>query len=450
MTNKEAGAALREVNVATILDKQNLRRAHLVIWALCFADNLLDGFDAQLMAFTAPAITRDWHILPSPFAIVFMAAAIGFGVGNFGSGPLADRYGRKNAIVAATLFYALATLVTPLTTSILEITVLRFIAGVGLGAVMPNAFAITSEYAPARYRATMIATMFAGSPLGGVLAGLSSSVIIPKFGWVGAFYLGGLLPLILLPFIVLALPESVRYLVAKGRSNELVARYLNRISGTTSFVGNEAYVLLAQPKKAFFIKQLFADGRAASSVLIALVYITNQITLFFLGNWLPLLLHAAKMSPANLLLISSLFFLGGAVGGSILGRVVDRFGAYRVLIPIFSTTVVVSALIGYSTGNHLGLSIVIFLSGFCGFGGQIATHTITAAIYPTGIRSSGMAWALGLGRLGSIVGSGAGGLLLGLNLATPQLFLLLTIPTTVAVVSLCALAIVRRGMPDAA
>jgi len=441
--------AATEINVATVLDNERLRWPHILIWGICFLSNLLDGFDAQLMAFASPAITKQWHLPPTAFAAVFVAATAGIAIGNFISGPIADRFGRKNVIVATTVMYALATLAVPYCESLGEIAILRLVAGIGLGAVIPNTFAITSEYAPARYRATLIGTMFVGGPLGGVLAGFLSAYVISTFGWQAVFTMGGILPMILLPFVAFFMPESVRFLVARGADRKVVAGHLNRMAGERKYYGAEIFILPAQPKKAFFVKQLFSEGRAVSTSLVTATYIANMVVLFFLANWLPLALKDAKVSPENLLRISSLFYLGGVLGGIVLARIVDLYGTYRTLIPTFIITIFLSASIGYTTEHVWAMVAAIFLSGFCVIGGQTAVHPITASIYPTSIRSSGMSWALGVGRIGSIIGSSAGGILLGLDLGSRNIFLLLAIPTTITVVALAALSKVRHGVEDA-
>jgi AAHS family 4-hydroxybenzoate transporter-like MFS transporter len=440
---------VNEVNVARVVDSLPVRRSHLLIWALCFIDNLFDGYDGQLMAFAAPAITTKWHISPATFAIVFVATSAGFFVGNFGSGPIADRVGRKWTAIAATAIYALATLLTPALPTITPMALLRFIAGVGLGALMTNAFALISEYAPAKYRATMIGAMFAGSPLGGVIAGLVSARLIPQFGWELPFIIGGILPLALLPLLMMRLPESVRFLVARGHNRNRIATLLNALSGEPRYRASDNFVLHAQPARGFFLRQLFTDGRAMSTSLIAILYVLNQATLFFIGNWLPLLLHQARVPATYLLEMSSLFFLGGAVGGAVLGRCADRFGRFTVLIPAYVVTLIVASSIGRLTDMYPILALAIFVTGFCGFGGQIGTHAITASVYPTAIRSSGIAWAQGMGRLGAIIGSGAGGALMALGLGTANLFLALAVPAGGSLVALTLLRSARRGLTDA-
>ena len=204
------------VDVTQVIDGGRFGRFQWMVAIWCFVLVTLDGFDNGAINFAAPVIVKEWGIAMPTFTSVFVAGLFGLMIGALCSGPLADRFGRKLILLTSTLVLSVFALATALAHSIDQLWVLRFFTGIGVGGLMPNSIALTAEYAPRRIRATAVAVMFLGFPLGAGAPGWLGPALISNFGWQGFFILGGVLPLILLPIAIFVLPESIRYLVNRG------------------------------------------------------------------------------------------------------------------------------------------------------------------------------------------------------------------------------------------
>jgi AAHS family 4-hydroxybenzoate transporter-like MFS transporter len=211
--------ALPPVDVSEFIDRSRISPFQITLMAICGLVAMLDGFDAQLIGYVVPAIARSWGIqgpaIGASFKFVFASGLVGLTIGALAGGPLADRFGRKTVMLGSVAVFGAFTLASVLASDVPSLIVLRFLTGLGLGGSMPNTIALTAEYAPRHLRSTLITTMFTGFPIGNVIAGVVSVPVIESFGWQGVFYCGGLAPLVLLPFALLVLPESVRFLVAR-------------------------------------------------------------------------------------------------------------------------------------------------------------------------------------------------------------------------------------------
>lgn len=413
-------------------DAAPITRLHILVTVLCGLVALLDGFDTQSIAFVAPVIAGAWHRSSASFGPVFGAGLMGLTLGAFILSPVADRFGRKTIILLAMTIFGGFAAATALASSMNELLVYRLLTGFGLGAAMPNIIALTSEYAPLRLRATLVTIMFCGFPLGSTLGGLISTPLIAAFGWPAIFILGGVLPLLLLPFVAIWLPESARFLAAKGD--------VRRVSENSERVGGVPAAVLEEPASGMPVLQLFRAGRARVTCLLWLAFFMNLLVMYFLVNWLPSLLRASGQPLEIAILSTSLLNLGGVAGAIVLGRVLDRLSPPLVL----GTAYLGAALfIGVAA---LGASILpvllpaVFLAGFGVVGAQIGMNAMTAGIYPTAIRATGVGWALGVGRIGAIIGPVAGGLLLADGWTAEPLVLAAVAPALVAAAAVFGLA----------
>lgn len=281
------GVQQTSVDIAAVIDRVSLGRVQWMTIFLCGLVAILDGFDTQAIAFVAPLIAKDLHLDMSAFGPVFGAGLLGLTVGALAFGPAADKWGRKPIIIASTLVFGVFAFLTPFVHSFNALLAMRFLTGLGLGGAMPNIIALTSEYAPKAKRATLVTLMFCGFPLGAVLGGLISAQLMPRFGWPSVFYLGGILPLALLPFLLLWLPESIRYLVAQGAGSDRPLAILRRLDPAGGYSDGTRCVLPEQIVKGSPISQLFTDGRAFGTGLLWVVFFCNLLILYFLINWLP-------------------------------------------------------------------------------------------------------------------------------------------------------------------
>jgi AAHS family 4-hydroxybenzoate transporter-like MFS transporter len=428
-----SGAPQATIDVATVIDRVRLSRLQWVTILLCGLVAIFDGFDTQAIAFVAPVIARDFSVETSAFGPVFGAGLFGLTVGALALGPAADRWGRKPIIIISTLVFGLFALLTPLSSSLTTLMLYRFLTGLGLGGAMPNIIALTSEYSPKEKRATLVTLMFCGFPLGAVLGGVVSARLIAIYGWPAVFYLGGVLPLLLLPFLWLCLPESIRFLVACGHSSDALLSIMRRIDPAGDYHAECQWALDEEKADGSSIKQLFLGGRAFGTSLLWVVFFSNLLILYFLINWLPAVLQQAGLPIERAIIATVVLNAGGIVGGLLLGRLVDRQQPFSILTAAYGFAALLVAAIGAVGASAVPLlMLVIFAAGFFVIGTQYCMNALAANFYPTRLRSTGVGWALGIGRIGSIVGPVVGGLILSSGWQVGELFTAAAVPAAVS------------------
>ena len=424
-----AGASL--VDVAGFIDQQPVGGFQIKLLLTCAAVLFLDGFDTTSIGFVAPALAREWGLTKGALGPVFSAGLFGLMIGALVFGPLADRIGRKKIIVFSTLAFGIGALATAFVQDVNTLLAIRFLTGLGLGGAMPNTIAMTSEFSPHRRRATMVMIMFCGFSAGAALGGLLAAALIPQFGWRSVFVAGGVAPLLLVPILALRLPESVRFLALTGRANQGVAQLLGLLSPRAAFAPATQFVIHEPGLAGIPMLHLFRDGRTLVTLLLWVVFFMSLLDLYFLTNWLPTVLNDLGSSVSAAAVIGSMLQVGGVVGALALGSIIDRF-SFRALALVYFVAVFAVGAIGQFGHSVVLVAAAIFTAGFCMVGGQIAANALAATFYPTSIRATGVGWALGIGRIGSIVGPLVGGVLLTMKWSTSSVFL------AAAAAALCA------------
>ena len=419
---------MASIDIESIIDAAPLSRFQWQAIAICLSIGLLDGLDIQLIGVAAPALAHDWGLQPKDLGPVFMAAPAGMIVGALGLGPLADRFGRKWLIITATLLFGLLTLATARVQSVQELTLLRFVAGIGLGGVLPNLIALVNEYSPKRLRGTITAIAFCGLPLGSMFGGLLARWAIPAFGWPSLFVIGGTIPILIALAAIVLLPESIRYLLLDDTKRATVLALLKKIAPLqpVTAVTNTA-AASALPAKSSPL-DLFGPRRTSITLLLSLSLGMNMFMLYFLINWIPTLMHIAGMTPANALWSSILINLGGTLGAFSWGILMDKFGNFRAMSFAGVAAAAAILLVGFGNDSKSLLLPALFVTGFCVLGAQIGAYSLVASVYPTRIRSSGVGTVLGIGRFGSVIGPMAGGLMLTLGWPIPLIFAAVAVP----------------------
>jgi AAHS family 4-hydroxybenzoate transporter-like MFS transporter len=422
------------INITTVIDASPLGRFRMLTITLCGLVALLDGFDTQAIAFVASAMADHWGTDVALFGPVFAAGLFGLMIGALVMGPIADRYGRKKIIVGSCVWFGAFALLTPLTSDIPSLIAVRFMTGLGLGAAMPNIIALTSEYAP-RHRCTMLVTlMFCGFPLGAVLGGLVSTKLIPLYGWHAVFILGGVAPLVVACILMLWLPESIRFLVAQGGRPASVTKICNAINPGGGYSAGQQFSIAEEKLEGLPIKHLFTRGRMIGTLALWVVFFSNLLLIYFLINWLPSVLQKSGMPIERAIIGTVMLNAGGIAGGLILSRVIDKIGPYLVLTVTYLVAVPLVAVIG-RFDNLVMLMGAILVAGFCVLGAQFGINSLAANFYPTSARSSGVGWALGIGRIGSIIGPLVGGTMLTLAWTTESIFLAAALPALLSAVA---------------
>jgi AAHS family 4-hydroxybenzoate transporter-like MFS transporter len=419
------------VEVAQFIDAQPVGAFQIKLLLTCATVLFLDGFDTTAIGYVAPALAKEWNVGKAALGPVFSAGLFGLMIGALFFGPLADRIGRKKIIILSTAAFGIGTLVTAFVNDVNTLLAIRFLTGLGLGGAMPNTIALTSEFSPHRRRATMVMAMFVGFSIGAALGGFLAAALIPQFGWRSVFVVGGAAPLLLTPILALRLPESVRFLALTGSADARVAQLLAFINAKASFAPTTRFVVDEPALKGIPVRHLFADGKALATLLLWVVFFMSLLDIYLLSNWLPTVLNDLGASISLAAVIGSMFQVGGVIGTFALGSIIDRF-SFRALALVYFIGVFGVGAIGQLGHSPILVTVAIFVAGFCIVGGQIAANALAAAFYPTSVRATGVGWALGVGRVGSIVGPLVGGVLLSLKWSAGEVFV------AAALAALCA------------
>ncbi|WP_248321387.1 MFS transporter [Caballeronia sp. Sq4a] len=416
---------------------------HFMLLALCGLCLVIDGFDAQAMGYVAPAVIAEWGVPKSALGPVFSASLFGMLLGALGLSVLADRIGRRPVLIGATLFFGLTMIATAFTHSLPVLTALRFVTGLGLGCIMPNAMALVGEFSSTQHRVKRMMLVSCGFTLGAALGGFLSAALIPSLGWRSVFWVGGAVPLVLALAMFVGLPESLQFLVLKGheaRARAWLAKFdpSLRIDSTTRLIVRE------KGGEGAPVAELFRSGRAPVTLILWSISFMNLIDLYFLSNWLPTVMRDAGYSPGMAVLVGTLLQTGGVLGTLLLGWFIERFGFVRVLLGCFCVGALCVGVIGGVAHVQMWLFVAVFAAGFCIVGGQPAVNALAGHYYPTTLRSTGIGWSLGIGRVGSVIGPLVGGQMIALGWSNVELFHAAAVPVFCSALLVVLLAVVRR------
>lgn len=422
-------------DIQAFINRHPFSKYQWMILVLCFVTVAMDGFDTAIIGFIASDLIQEWGVQKSDLGPVMSAALVGLAVGALTAGPMADRIGRKKVLVLSILVFGGFSLITAFATSLTHLTVLRFLTGLGLGAAMPNAATLMSEYAPERRRALLVNLMFVGFPIGSSMGGFVSAWLIPHYGWQSVLILGGVMPLALAVALIFLLPESARYLAVKNKSQQQIARILRHIAplpDNTHFVLQET----GQVKEQSALGVIFSPRYLVGTIMLCLTYFMGLLIFYLLTSWLPLLIRETGATLSQASVITALFPLGGGIGVLVLGALMDKINPNKVVAVGYLLTGVFVCLVGFSTSSLVLMGVMVFIAGTIMNGAQSSMPALAAGFYPTQGRATGVAWMLGLGRFGGILGAFSGAFLMQAELSFKTIFALLAIPAVLSAIAL--------------
>jgi len=431
--------AVSTIDISELVDSSRIGSLQVRTFALCLLCLIMDGFDVQALGFVAPAIIRDWNIPNAALGPVFGAGNFGVLIGALSFSVLADRIGRRPVLIGVTLFFSAMTVLTTSARSVEELLVLRFIAGIGLGGIIPNATALVGEYSPRRLRITLMMGITVGFTAGAAIGGFISAWMIPAFGWRSVFYLGGAVPLLIAVAMMFWLPESLQFMVLRGRSRDTIHKWLKRIDPAVPAAQTTAYVVQEEQQKGTPVIHLFREGRTPVTILLWVFNFINLLNLYSLSSWLPTVVQDAGHSTSTAVLVGTILQVGGTIGTFGLAWLIARRGFIPVLTISFAVACAGIATIGQPSLSLALLVAVVFVVGWCVVGGQPGINAFAATYYPTYLRSTGVGWGLGIGRIGAIVGPMIGGEFMRLKWSTQEMFVAAAIPALVSALAMFSL-----------
>lgn len=429
---------MRQIDVHQVIDNARFSRFHWMVMALCALLLIFDGYDLFIYGVVLPALMQEWGLTPLQAGALGSYALFGMMAGALGFGTLADKIGRKKGIAICFALFSSATILNGFASNPSEFGICRFIAGLGCGGLMPNAVALMNEYAPKKLRSTLVAIMFSGYSVGGMLAAGVGIYMLPRFGWESMFFAAAV-PLLLLPLILWLLPESVGFLVRQGRL-EQARGILNRVDSEQA-IGADDQLLLSDTKaKGVAVLELFREGRALRTLCLWLAFFCCLLMVYALSSWLPKLMANAGYSLGSSLSFLLALNFGGMAGAILGGWLGDRFNLSKVMVGFFLAAALSISLLGFKSPTPM-LYLLIFIAGATTIGTQILLYAGAAQFYGLSIRSTGLGWASGIGRNGAIVGPLLGGALMGINLPLQLNFMAFAIPGAIAAIAMSVFAI---------
>jgi len=408
-------------------DDQNTKRSRTVVWVVTIATIglIFDGYDLVVYGAVVSTFLKDpsqiGEVTPALAGSLGSYALIGTLVGALLAGSVGDLVGRRKVMLTAYAWFSIGMLITALVSNATMFGVMRFVTGLGVGALVATTGALVAEIAPAGRKNLCNAITYSGVPIGSLLSALLAILLLDSIGWRGMFMIGASPLLILLPLAILRMPESVAWLVSRGRMDH--ARALSERTGVPLPEAPTAAQDAAKREKVGFAG-LFSHGYWLPTVLLGFMSASALMLVYALNTWLPVLMEGAGFNTKG-----SLSFLlvlnGGAIVGALIGsRVADRFGPKPVVVASFLIGAAAMTLMTLSLPVAL-LLIFVAIVGLGTSGTQILIYGFTAGYYPTPMRGAGVAWCAGFGRLGGVAGPLLGGFLLAAGLAVNVIFLVL-------------------------
>ena len=435
------------VNITDLIDQRRMSRLQIAIVLVCGLVNLLDGMDSQSIGIAAPLIANALGLKMASLGPVFSAALFGAAVGALGFGPVADRVGRRMMLALSVVIFGVFTLMTAQAQDYNTLLAYRFLAGIGLGGATPCFITLTSEYTPRHLRATFVGMLWACYPLGGMIGGFANAWILNHFGWHMMFWIGGTVPLFVALIVLLVVPESARFLMARDAPIERVARIVSRMFPDVAQPGVR-YTATEEHIAGISVLHLFTEGRATSTALIWVAQFVGFGALAVAVLWAPAVLNMAGISHSDASIVVGFMGLGGVIGNSISGKVLDRVGILAGAVPALLIGAACLAAFGYFAGNMaLASATAALVNGLIGLG-VTSTIVICSAIYPTAIRSTGVGWAMGLGRTGQIFAPLITGMTLAWGWSPVQMMALMALAPLVGSAAMLLLYLHLRG-PEA-
>lgn len=408
MVSKQHDTAKAPVEIGRAIDEKPWSGYQTWVVTLVALAVVMDGLDNRLLPLAIPVLLKEWGVGRDAFALATSLGLLGMVLGTMAGGMLGDKWGRRPTIIGSVLLFGVATLANAFVNDIEALTATRFVAGLGLGALMPAAAAMFAEFAPTRRRALVVTLGMVCIPLGGVLSGVLGVAVLPTWGWRSLFLVGGALAIAIGLTQLLAMPESPRYLLRdparRGQLIALLRRSGHHLDDDVQLTGDTAGTAGGARGS---VLQLFGKEYVRDTLGLCFAFFAIFICLYMESQWMPTILSEAGYGVrVSSIAASSLAF--GGMFASILGvAAVAWLGSRRALMGMAAAGVLVTlGLTQYPTDptqSAAPLIALLTLTGFLVGGLQIMIYSVATHVYPTSLRATGIGWAVGFGRVGSVI-----------------------------------------------
>ena len=433
------GQAANTINIGELLGNSRIGPLQIQVFILSMICLIMDGFDVQAMGYVAPAVVTDFGVARSLLGPVFSAANFGVLIGSLVFSVVADKIGRRPVLIGATLFFSAMAIVTAFAQSVEQLLWMRFIAGIGMGCIIPNATALVGEFSPKRSRVTLMMCITVGFTAGAAIGGFVVAWMMPLYGWRSVFIFGGIVPLVIALLMFWGMPESLQFLSVSGRNRDQLARWLTKLDPTIRVDASTRFIANEEKRAGAPFVHLFRDGRTVSTILLWVVNFMNLLVLYSLSNWLPIVVTGMGYDTQTAVLIGTVLQVGGTIGTFGLAWLIARAGFIPMLAATFAIATLSIAFIGQPGLSLAMLTAIVFIAGWGVIGGQPGVNALSATYYPTSLRTTGVGWGLGIGRIGAIVGPYLGGKLLEWQWGPQDLFWAAAVPALVSTVTMVAM-----------
>jgi len=425
---------MAQIDIHHIADHAKFNGFHGIVLFWCAIIIIFDGYDLAVAGIALPSIMKEMGVTPATAGYMVSSALFGMMFGAIFLGTIADKIGRRWAIVICIALFSIFTAAAGTATDPITFSATRFLAGLGIGGVMPNVVAQMTEYSPRKIRSTLVTLMFSGYAVGGMLAAVTGKGLIETYGWSYVFFAAAL-PVVLIPFVLKSLPESMAFLAKSGRYEEL-KRIVARLEPSYKPSPSDTFALPASEKaEGAPLGRLFQDGRGFSTLMFWIAFFMCLFMVYALSSWLTKLMASAGYSLGSALTFVLVLNFGamiGAVGG---GWLADRFNIKYVVSCFFALAAVSITLLGYKMPIE-ALYLVVGLAGATTIGTQILIYAYVGQYYPMAIRSTGIGVASGMGRSGAILAPILIGIVVGMALPLEQNFMAIAIPAVIALIAI--------------
>ena len=442
----------RRINVQEVLENHPVGRVQWLIVILCAMLMFLDGFDTQIISYIAPVLAKEWGFPRELLGTIFSAALVGLMIGYLAVSPLSVRFGHKFMMVSSTIHFAVFTLLTIFATNTTQLIGLRVLTGIGLGAAAPSAVALICEFAPKRLRATFVLLTYCGFSFGFVVAGFASGALLLEYGWKSLMAVGAVAPLALAIPLMIWLPESLSSVAQRSSADRKIHQILSRLFPNADIPAGSRFTLEEQDEQRGTVTGLFEGRTALGTFLLWGIFFINLSVFYFMQSWLPTMLTAIKMPMSTVVWITALPTIAGILAALPAGLAMDRIGPYVTLTAMYLAGGVSMLCVAITFSSQpWALMVAIFCAGFCISGGQKSVIALAAIYYSRSLRSTGVGWALGIGRLGGIAGPLVVGMMYSAHWTPSQIFQLAALPVFAAgagVFVMGRLNNVRLSIPD--